>query len=782
MRLLKDAEDGFGLTEDLIEDIPAYAILSHTWSRPVEEEVTFRDLKDGTAQSKRGWKKIEFCGKQATRDGLRYFWVDTCCINRSDSTELSEAINSMFRWYRDAAKCYVYLSDVSKPISDVDNACSNSSWKSAFCDSRWFTRGWTLQELIAPRSVEFFSLEGEQLGNKTSLEQDICKITGIPVEALHGNISDFSYPARLAWAENRKTTRQEDGAYALLGICDVSMPLIYGEGRDKAFRRLWEEINKLVKNQEPTLVHSEKDQECIQQLCLTDPYYEKMRIEDSKGGLLEGSYRWILDNSEFQEWLNGPRSRLLWIRGAPGKGKTMLLCGLINELKKSMARTDSLSYFFCQATDVQINNATAVLRGLVYLLIDQQPSLVAHVRKKYDRSGKALFEDEKRSWFALSEILSDMLQDPRLSKTYLIIDALDECTKDLPKLLNFIVQISSGFSRVKWIVSSRNWLAIEEQLNLLGHNVKLCLELSGESISTAVHTYIQYKVLQLAQLKKYDSRLYDSVQNYLLTNANDTFLWVALVCKRLGAISRRHTLVELKKIPPGLDSIYEQMMTQINHSEDADLCKQILAITASVYRPITLEELLSLVETLEDEPDGLDSLEEMIQRCGSFLSIQEGSIYFVHQSAKDYLKDHASGTIFSSSIHKIHYDIFSRSLLLLNRTLHRNIYKLDALGCSINEIKQPDPDLLAALRYSCIYWIDHLCHWLSSSHMDDEVDLQDGGTVDMFMRKRYLHWLEAVSLCRRMPQAVLSMARLEASLFQVKLHLITWSVIPAEEN
>jgi FMN phosphatase YigB (HAD superfamily) len=140
----------------------------------------------------------------------------------------------------------------------------------------------------------------------------------------------------------------------------------------------------------------------------------------------------------------------------------------------------------------------------VYLLIDQQPSLISHIRKKYDHAGKILFEDAN-AWVALSKIFTNILQDPSLNNTYLIIDALDECITDLPKLLDFIVQKSS-VSYIKWIVSSRNWPDIEERLKRAGHKVRLCLKLNAESISTAVSIYIQHKTLQLAKLKKYDDK------------------------------------------------------------------------------------------------------------------------------------------------------------------------------------------------------------------------------------------------------------------------------------
>ena len=246
MRLLKRNNTGeFSLTKDLLfsdDYIPRYAILSHTWGAETEE-VSFKDMINGTGMTKPGYDKIRFCGEQARRDDLQYFWIDTCCIDKSNSTELEEAINSMFRWYSNAAKCYVYLADVSRPALDTD--VGRLSWESSFRKSRWFTRGWTLQELVAPALVEFFSKEGEYLGSKRSLERHVNEVTRIPIKGLRGSsLYNFSISERMSWAEDRDTTRKEDKAYTLLGIFDVHMPLIYGEGSENAFKRLREEIDK----------------------------------------------------------------------------------------------------------------------------------------------------------------------------------------------------------------------------------------------------------------------------------------------------------------------------------------------------------------------------------------------------------------------------------------------------------------------------------------------------------------------------------------------------------
>jgi hypothetical protein len=240
MRLLSANSDGsFSLTNFFGKPSPSYAILSHTWEAD-DEEVTFHDLTNALGSGKRGYRKIQFCSEQAKKDGLQYFWVDSCCIDKSSSAELTESINSMFRWYKNAAKCYVYLSDVSTR----KRSCSSELlWEPAFKQSRWFTRGWTLQELLAPESVEFFSRDGEPLGTKKSLEQQIHETTGIAIKALQGHhLSQFSYDDRKSWAANRKTKFAEDEAYCLLGIFNINLSLIYGEGKESAFRRLHAEI------------------------------------------------------------------------------------------------------------------------------------------------------------------------------------------------------------------------------------------------------------------------------------------------------------------------------------------------------------------------------------------------------------------------------------------------------------------------------------------------------------------------------------------------------------
>jgi len=244
MRLLQVDSDGKLSLNEFWNDKPPYAILSHTWG---VSEVLFQDIGNGTAKNKDGYVKIEFLAQKAAERGLRHFWIDTCCIDKSSSLELQTAINSMFQWYRDAAVCFVYMADVFLGPQHGNNT---ASWEVAFSRSRWFRRGWTLQELLAPTSVEFLSAGiGAPLGDKKSLERHIVEITGIPAKALQGqDLHFFSIDERMRWAQNRETTREEDEAYSLMGLFGVFIPILYGEGKQRAFERLREEIDKRSKD------------------------------------------------------------------------------------------------------------------------------------------------------------------------------------------------------------------------------------------------------------------------------------------------------------------------------------------------------------------------------------------------------------------------------------------------------------------------------------------------------------------------------------------------------
>ncbi|KAH7187188.1 quinon protein alcohol dehydrogenase-like superfamily [Fusarium oxysporum] len=496
--------------------------------------------------------------------------------------------------------------------------------------------------------------------------------------------------------------------------------------------------------------HFNHNDQCLADLRSTDPRDGKKRIEETKGGLLEGSYGWILNNNDFQQWRNDEQCQLLWIKGDPGKGKTMLLCGVINELKKQT--TNLVSYFFCQGTDSRINNVTAVLRGLIFLIVYQQPSLIPHIRKKYDHAGKGLFEDVN-AWWALSEILANILQDPNLKSTFLIIDALDECEIDLSKLLDLIAQHSSS-SRVQWLVSSRNKWDIEQKLRQ-----------NAECVSQAVDTYIWHSISRLPSIQD-DQGRQDELRQAIREKANGTFLWVSLVIKELKEVESWEVLQVVDQMPSDLKAVYGRMVKQIQQLKrgNSELCRHLLSKVCTAYRPLSLDELSILSDLPIEISEKPQSVRRIVTNCSSFLTIRDESVYIVHQSAKDYLSTEAFHTIFPAGVGKIHYTTFSRSLQVMSKSLRRDMYGLRAPGLPIDKVKQPDPDPLAAARYSCLYWADHLSDAISHMTSTPIDDLHDDGRVHRFLKKTYLYWLEALSLLRGMPEGVIAMTKLETLL------------------
>jgi NACHT domain len=524
---------------------------------------------------------------------------------------------------------------------------------------------------------------------------------------------------------------------------------------------------------------------CLRDLRITDPREDKDRIEASKDRLLRDCYAWILESPDFRRWMDHDDTQLLWIKGDPGKGKTMMMIALVEELSerfkaeprsgilspmlaklKGKTRSGILSYFFCQSTDSRLNNSISVLKGLIYLLVIQKRGLIRHVQKRYDDAGGSIFEGPN-ALYALRATLLDILNDSTLPRTYLLVDALDECVVDLRQLLDIVT--GNNFetrSKVKWLVASRNRPDIQEHLRSNGHRIKISLELNATHVSQAVTTFINYKVRELATRKKYDTKLQKEVKNQLCEKAEATFLWVALACKRLcdEEVPLWKTRSVLKDLPPGLKPLYGLMMDQIlrrGDAEDVELCQQILRAVTVTYRPLLLQELAATAGLPEALFDSISSLHDLVDRCGSFLTVREGAIYFIHQSAKDYLATGNGRRIFFSSEAEEHGKIMHRSLDLMANTLRKDICDLKKPGALAREAEQNVSNgLLPRIGYACCYWVNHLGDYLVDS--SSAQILLDGGKVHKFLQKHLLHWIEVLSLLRTMPEGVLMTKHLES--------------------
>ncbi|KAL2816277.1 hypothetical protein BJX63DRAFT_387804 [Aspergillus granulosus] len=502
---------------------------------------------------------------------------------------------------------------------------------------------------------------------------------------------------------------------------------------------------------------SDEDRSCLRDLQFTNPDDNRRRIEETKGGFFKGSFRWILDNAEYREWYNHQHSQILWIKGDAGKGKTMLIIGIIQELQQRIksGSLDLLAYFLCQGTDERLNSATAALRGLIYMLIIQQPHLIIHLRKRYDLEGKKPFETGN-AFYAFSAVFESMIQDIKQAPVYLLVDALDECKVGLSDMLSLISRtMSIQSAHLKWIVSSRNVRLVEQGLNLDDGRGKLSLELNAHHISLAIEKFIDHQVSRLDILKG-DQSLRQRVKDQLYQKSDGTFLWVALVVNELGKCQLEEEVLDaMEHIPTDLPKLYDQMIEQIDQLKGRrrDVCLSILSMVVFAYRPLHLLEMCRVMNR-----DNVRDVENAVAMCGSFLTIRDKYIYLIHQSAKDHLDKIHTNTSILKDPSVVHYEIYSQSLQVLSTKLRRNIYCLDDPGVSASEIaaSRPNPDPLFDLRYSCMYWLDHFLE------VDCEcVDMiKSAQNISDFFREHLLHWLESLSLIGEIRHGILTLRKL----------------------
>ena len=506
---------------------------------------------------------------------------------------------------------------------------------------------------------------------------------------------------------------------------------------------------------------TEKDRECLRALYLIDPTADIKAIVARKDSVFKDSYSWILECKEYQKFMNwedGNKHRLLWIKGDPGKGKTMLLVGVIREIEQLNLNPESLnlSYFFCQGTDEKLNTPTAVLRCLVWLVLSHQPSLISHLRDKYDTAGGSVFDGDY-AFYNLADAFKHMLKDTRLKRVLLVVDALDECLEQrkgpgLAQLLDLISTTVAEFPKVKWLVSSRrNISAIESVLPSVENVVTLDLESNSERIRVAVDAYIENKVSELDKPVRYKPEDRVKISQELRQKADGTFLWVALVCKELEGVRSYDALDVLRQMPSGLKDLYDRMMSQIKELKrnDPKYCKSVLSTMTLVYRPLHVSELAVLSDLSTNVP-----VREIIKICASFLTVRNDIVYLVHQSAQDYLTKDAESEIWPEGRAKGHAMIVKRSLHTMGKTLRRDIYNLRRPGLSIKEVKAPDPDPLTPIRYACLSWIDHLSE--TDPNLYDQLE-----PCNVFMKKQFLYWLEALSLMGNMSSGVVMIKKLE---------------------
>ncbi|KAI1170278.1 WD40-repeat-containing domain protein [Nemania sp. FL0916] len=482
------------------------------------------------------------------------------------------------------------------------------------------------------------------------------------------------------------------------------------------------------------------DSECRRELRVVDPQDDMTRIENNKDPLLDDVYKWIFETPEYKkfiDWENdgpdAPRHQILWLKGHAGTGKTMLMIGLIRTFSNHpVALAPGVSFFFCQGTNSELRTATAVLRSLIWLLLLQQPHLISHLLPKYKLSGPSLFTD-LNSFIALSEVFGNMLADNQLSPVYLAVDALDECSEGRADLITLISTTLTLSKRMKWLLSSRPEVDILSELK----TAETLIELDTECLKAPVQAYIKHKLKHLEGRRGYDDRILKNISDIVYQKADNTFLWVALAFKALGERNGRYAVNILSKMPSGLSELYEHMMGRIEKSgklEPSD-CKKVLKAVFLAFRPLSVSELSTLT-ALE-----CDIMQDVVEECGSFVTITGQIVNLIHQSAKDYLKDKYDPKRDPDWVALGHANLIKHSLDAIS-SLEQNIYSLD-FDTNPKDIVPPDPDPLAALQYSCVFWVEHVVP-SQREQPDSFDDLMN--SVHNFLKKGFLRWLESLSL------------------------------------
>ncbi|KAL2193889.1 hypothetical protein P885DRAFT_71887 [Corynascus similis CBS 632.67] len=509
-------------------------------------------------------------------------------------------------------------------------------------------------------------------------------------------------------------------------------------------RNLQRELNKRTKRIEELLETIGQDIQTFIAL------QKEMRRDDEDAECLRHLFVWIFDTREyaaFTNWCDDESSLPSW--------KTMLLMGIIRELSSKSAKlAPYVSHFFCQGMNNALNSATATLRSLIWLLLDQQPHLISYLRSKHRNAGPSLFQGDS-AFIALSSAFESMLKDPNLSPIYFVIDALDECEQGLVDLVKLIKSSLALSDKVKWLVSSRPTVELKTP-----YTADALLELDAQKLKGPVNAYIDHKLSILKTREGYDGSVLARVAAEVHQRTENTFLWVALVFKELdiedGSLNHVHgtyALEIVREIPSGLSKLYDYMMARIEKGmrRDPQYCKAVLAVTTLALCPLSVSELVVLAGL----PPNMDP-RTIVRKCGSFLTTKEETISLIHQSAKDYLDENYTSRLQLAGVAQGHADISRRSITAMSSILQKNIYNLD-FGFEAKNISPPAPDPLAPIRYSCVFWADHL---LSRGSHEYKKALADDGEVHFFIKEHFLHWLESLSLLGKLSKGLLSIGRL----------------------
>lgn len=757
MRLLRRTADGsYEITGPyLIKDsIPAYSVLSHTWLLDNDQEISFQDLTTGEPINKpTGYAKIQFCAAQASKDGLEYFWVDTCCIDRTSSSELEEAITCMFSWYRDAAQCYVYLEDVPanrEPGSSLSQTQRLDDWETGFRRARWFSRGWTLQELLAPKNVMFFSAEQALLGNKGSLESMIHEITGIPHDALRGKrLAEFSLDERLSWAAKRQTRRKEDRAYCLLGILEIYIPRMYGMG-DSAYDLLLDEIKK--KNA------TDERQE-----------YLLSRLPTASGASFDSDHNWgrrtcLQDTraellQQIQTWVEGTGEKsVFWLRGTDGIGKSTVARTVAQRYNKQGKL--GASFFFSKG-EGDLSGSTKLVSSLAQQLAKSIPHTRRFICDAISANPEIMRRPLEEQWIELiSKPLSKLHDSQTPSPILFVIDALDECndgsdTQRILRLLTAARKYDNTRLRV-FITSTSRERARKCILKAPENEYQVCVrQIIPTIFDKGLGIYFESKLSSIGIECGFDNSWPAvGVVERLVEKSCGLFIWASVACgfiregqqlakrridslvdefsshsQHMSPLDRIYTTILQNSVQPSMNDLEMKKMQKMR--------REILGSIAVLGSPLPVRSLAKLLAVPPSEiRKALAGLSPIVDA-----SLDHCPIRIKHRTFREFILDEdRCDADFHVNPQNAHEVLADKCLTIMSRMLKKDICGLGSADTIVNNVDHGRVDrcIPLELQYACVYWIEH--------HRQSGARLRDGGQVHMFFKRHFLHWLEAMIL------------------------------------
>ncbi|KAH0359933.1 purine and uridine phosphorylase, partial [Aureobasidium melanogenum] len=480
----------------------------------------------------------------------------------------------------------------------------------------------------------------------------------------------------------------------------------------------------------------------LPKIFVTDPRSDKRRLVDDKGEPARQSYEWIIQDGNFLDWRDNQDASILLLKGLPGKGKTMICIGLIDELQshiKNVSTQSNLSFFFCQSLFNNLDSPISLLKGIIWLMIEQRPTLVECLARSVTSKGSEIFEGPN-ALHELWALFEDIVNTSADGVTYIVVDALDECDQGrLDILLRCIFKTADQQPRkVKWLLSSRP----HQILSLLESGVfkvpTIDLEVNTAEVSNAVAVFIENKVEDLAVTKHYDKQLKNDMISILQEKAEDTFLWVSLVCKRLEAVSRHSARSVIAQFPKGLDPLYERMLSLLLDDEDEQqmlFCTSLIRSAILTWSPIHIKEIGKIAGLPREISDDHKAVQELLDRCGSFLKVSRDIVSFIHQSAREYLG--RSGQRLLSEPQAEHSKIAMRCLEIMSGTLSDNMGALD-LGSPVSEARTDSvDDVVARCGYSVCYWSNHFQH---AGQNDSDGSLANIAEIEKFLQEPQLKY------------------------------------------